>query len=121
MTKFVDSNIFIRRWDDKHVEDFIDSIEFGEYCTSVLVLSEVHHKLSKKNIKGAFKYIRNLMGSLVVHDFVKGDIFNAMKNPCNIGINDKIHIEIMKRNNINTIISYDKDFDQVKTIKREEP
>lgn len=35
-------------------------------------------------------------------------------------INDKIHTAAMKNNGLNTIISYDKNFDKDKTIKREE-
>ena len=60
------------------------------------------------------------MGSITVYEFTKDDLFNAIKNSSDLNINDKIHIEVMKRNNVNVIISFDKDFDREKTIKREE-
>ena len=41
-------------------------------------------------------------------------------NPLEININDRIHIAVMRNNDVNTIISFDKDFDRDKTIKREE-
>ena len=60
------------------------------------------------------------MGSIQIFDVTQNDLFNAIKNPINIDINDKIHIEVMKNNNINTIISFDKDFDKDRTVIREE-
>ena len=120
MTKFIDATIFIKRWSDPTAEALINSLKHESHSTSVLVLAEVYHKLNKKNLGSAFDYIRSLMGALTVFDITKNDLFNAIKNPVDININDKIHIEVMKRNNISTIITFDKDFDKVKTIKREE-
>ena len=118
--KFIDANIFIERWTNPKARDLIDSLDKGEYCTSTLVLAEVYHKLKLKEIKNVFDYVRTIMGALKVYEFYQTDLFNAMKNPVQININDKIHIEVMKRNNASIIISYDKDFDKDKTIKREE-
>lgn len=119
-TKFIDTNIFIERWANPKAEEFTDSLNREEHCTSVLVLAEVYHKLKLKGIKNVFDYIRGIMGTINIYDFTKNDLFNAIKNPSDLHINDKIHIEVMKRNNIDTIISFDKDFDREKTIKREE-
>ena len=120
MIKFIDANIFIERWSNPKAEEFTNLLNREEHCTSVLVLAEVYHKLKLKNVKNVFDYIRGIMGSIDVYDFNQEDLFNAIKNPSDLNINDKIHIEIMKRNNIGTIISFDTDFDRDKTIRREE-
>ena len=119
MIKFIDANVFIRRWDDSKVRAFVDSLEENEYATSTLVLTEVFHKLSKKKIQTSFEYVRSIMGAIRVFDVTQSDLFNAMKSSFEININDKIHIQTMKRHGINTIISFDKDFDRDKTIRRE--
>jgi len=119
--KFIDSNVFLKRWIDPNCAKLIESLDREKHCTSVLVLAEVHHLLTKKNINGVFDYLRSILGTISVFDFTQEDLFNAIKSPDSFDINDKINIEVMKRNNISTIISFDKDFDRVKTIKREEP
>jgi len=121
MTKFIDANIFIERWNNPRVRELIDNLRQEEYCTSVLVLTEVYHKLKKKNVKNAFEYVRNIMGVIKVYDIITDDLFNAIKSTLEININDKIHIATMKRNGLSIIISYDTDFDRDKTITREEP
>jgi len=60
------------------------------------------------------------MGAIKVYDILQDDFFNAIKNTLNININDKIHLAVMKRNNIHTIVSFDRDFDKDGTIVREE-
>ena len=120
MIKFIDANIFIERWSNPKAEEFTNSLNSENHCTSVLVLAEVYHKLKQKNIKNIFDYIRGIMGTIKVYEFIRNDLFNAIKNPLDLNINDKIHIEIMKRNKVLTIVSYDEDFDRVKTIIREE-
>lgn len=121
MIKFIDANVFIERWNNPRAKEFIDKLDKSDYGTSVLVLSEVHHKLEKKKIKNIFEYIRTIMGAITIFEVTPTDFFDAMKNPLQININDKIHLAVIKRNNIQTIISYDKDFDKDKTISREEP
>ena len=120
MSKFIDANIFIERWSNPKVKEFTDSLDREEHCSSVLVLTEVYHKLRKKNIKTAFEYIRGIMGAVKIYDFTQEDLFNAMRNEVDININDRIHIATMKRNNISTIVSFDTDFDRDKSISREE-
>ncbi|MFH0752640.1 MAG: type II toxin-antitoxin system VapC family toxin [archaeon] len=120
-TKFIDANIFIERWSNQEARHLIDNLDSESHCTSVLVLAEVYHKLQKRGVKSSFEYIRTIMGTIKVHELTQNDLFNAMKNPLDIGINDKIHIEVMRRNNITAIISFDKDFDKNKTLTREEP
>lgn len=121
--RFIDANIFILRWSDQKVKQFIDSLSSAEHCTSVLVLTEVSHKLRQKGIdlQIAFDYIRGIMGTIRTYDFTQEDLFDAIKNPLDIHINDKIHMAVMKNNGIRTIVSYDKDFDKDKTIERKEP
>ena len=119
-TKFIDANIFIERWSNPKAEQLTNSLNREEHCTSVLVLAEVCHKLKLKNIRNIFEYIRGIMGAIKIYDFTQQDLFDAIKNPSDININDKIHISVMKNNDIDTIISFDKGFDKDKTIKREE-
>lgn len=119
--KFIDANVFIKRWDNPNVKEFVNSLDCDMHCTSVLVLAEVYHKLNKKNIENTFGYIRTIMGAIRVYDFIQDDFFEAMRNSVDININDRIHLAVMKRNNIFTIVSFDKDFDKDKTILREEP
>ncbi len=120
-TKFIDANIFIERWSNPKARQLIDNLDSENYCTSVLVLAEVCHKLQKKGVKAFFEYVRTIMGMVKIHEITQNDLFNAMKSPLDVGINDKIHIEVMRRNNIVTIISFDKDFDKDKALTREEP
>jgi len=115
---FIDANIFIERWTNPEAKKLIDNLNREEHFTSVLVLAEVYHKLRMKNVKSAMEYIKAILGSITVFDFSQQDLFNAIKNQLDIHINDKIHIETMKRNNINTILSFDLDFDKEKTITR---
>ena len=121
MIKFIDANIFLKKWIDAKSAKLVENLDREKHCTSVLVLSEVHHLLTRKNISGAFDYLRSVLGRINVFDFIQEDFFNAIKNGQSFDINDKVNIEIMRRNKISTIVSYDKDFDMVKTIKREEP
>ena len=120
MIKFIDANIFIGRWDNPKAEQLTNLLDREQHCTSVLVLIEVEHKLRKKKVENIFDYIRGIMGSIPVFDVIQEDLFNALKNNLNIDINDKIHIAVMKRNNIHNIISLDRDFDKEKSIQREE-
>src|SRR3989338_7143142 len=120
MTKFVDANIFLKQIIDPKVKEFVSNLNPEDYCTSVLVLTEVHHKLTKKGLE-AFKLVREIMSVVSVLDITQSDFFLALTSNLEININDKIHIATMKRNNISTIISFDKDFDKEKTIAREEP
>lgn len=118
---FIDATIFLERWSNDAAKAVTENINPEEYCTSVLVLSEVYHKLRNKGATQTFAFIRNMLGSLTIFDYLQQDLFDAMKNPVEININDKIHIAIMKMNNISEIISYDKDFDRDQLIRRLTP
>jgi len=120
MIKFIDANIFIEACINDETDDFLRNLDREKHCTSVLVLAEVYHKLKKKNVKNIFEYLRTIMGAISIHNFTQDDFFSAIKNLSELNINDKAHIEVMKRNKIDTIISFDTDFDREKTIKREE-
>jgi|SRR3989338_1566706 len=119
MIKFIDANIFIERWSNAKARELIDNLDREQHCTSVLALAEVYHKLKKKDID-SFEYLRNIMGAIKVQDVTTADLFNAMKSNIDININDRIHIATMKRNDMNTIVSQDTDFDKDSTIVREE-
>ncbi|MBI2139456.1 type II toxin-antitoxin system VapC family toxin [Candidatus Woesearchaeota archaeon] len=119
MTKFVDANIIIDSWSDPAVKKLVSEFNKEEYATSVLALAEAYHKLQKKGIENLFELFRELLANITVYDVSIGDFFNAIKSNAPLSINDKLHIEVMKRHDISTIISFDKDFDKVKTITRE--
>ncbi len=121
MIKFIDANVFVRRWEDPACKRFLDAVNQDRFCTSVLALSEAHHKLERLGVKHVFEYVRDIMGLITVYNVLQDDLFSAMKNPLNMPINDKLHLAVMKRNFVDTIVSYDKDFDKDKTITREEP
>ena len=120
-TKFIDANIFIERWSNPKAEQLTNSLNREEHCTSVLVLAEVYHKLNQKNVNNVFGYIRSIMGAIKVYDFTQQDFFDAVKNTLDVEINDKIHLAVMRNNNVSAIISFDKGFDKDKAIKREDP
>lgn len=121
MTKFVDANIIIKSWSDEASEKLIDRLTKEEHATSVLALAEAYHKLEKKGIRNLFGFFREVLAGMEVFDITLEDFFNAIKNDLPLSINDRLHIEAMKRNDVRAIISYDKDFDHVSAIKREEP
>ena len=118
--KFIDANVFIYRWNNPKVKEFVDSLEPGHYATSVLVLAEVYHKLRILKIDASESYCREIMGIIKVLDITQNDFFWALRSDLQIPINDRIHIATMKHHGLSTIISFDKDFDQDKTIIREE-
>ena len=60
--KFIDANIFIGRWTSINNKEFLDNLNREEHCTSVLVLTEVYHKLMKKKVRNSLEYIRAIMG-----------------------------------------------------------
>ncbi len=84
-------------------------------------MTEVVHVLERKGAENIFQYIRTLLFGTTVLEITQDDLFRALSNPAAIKVNDRINIQIMKRNNIDTILSFDKGFDKDKTIKREEP
>ena len=117
---FIDANIFLERWSNVKAASFLDKLDPSIHCTSVLVLSEVSYTMQNKRVEKVFECIRDIMGCVKVYDLCQVDLFNALKNPVDISFNDKLHIEVMKRNGVSTIVSYDKDFDELE-IKRVEP
>ncbi|HII71268.1 TPA: type II toxin-antitoxin system VapC family toxin [Candidatus Woesearchaeota archaeon] len=116
--RFIDANIFLSRWDDAAARDYLETLDPEKDYTSVTVLGEVYHVLTRKGVDDVFRLIRRLMAMTTVLEVTQDDLFNAVKNPIDIEINDKISIAVMRRNGIDTILSYDKGFDQDKTIKR---
>ncbi len=120
MTKFVDANVIIGSWSDPAAENLMGALNKETHATSVLALAEAYRKLQKKGIGNLFEFFRELLANMAVYDVSIGDFFNAIKSNVQLSINDKMHIEVMKRNTISTIISFDKDFDKVNTITREE-
>src|SRR3989344_9698793 len=100
MTKFIDANIFVRRFNDPKVMEFTNRLNREEHCTSILVLAETYHKLKKNNVENVFSFFRTIMGAVEILDVTQSDFFLALTSNLEINVNDKIHIATMKRNNI---------------------
>ena len=120
-TKFIDTNIFIERFSNPLAKNLTDHLDPEKHFTSVLVLSELYHKLQQKRIMSISSYIKGIMSAIRVEPITQNDLFNAMRNNSMLEINDRIHLEVMKRNNAHVIVSYDKGFDADPIIEREEP
>ncbi len=129
---FLDANIFIHAYDSTG-QRFISSrrllsrISKGEMNakTSVLVLNEVLYFFSQKN--GPDEGVRvfsNLRKT--PHLEILGVEASDMEHVPDLitqglDASDAYHAAVMRSNDIETIFSYDKAFDKIKSIRRKEP
>lgn len=129
---FLDANVFIHAYESKGPKfeasrRFLRRVNGGEMraSTSVLVLNEVLHFFStncspEMGLK-VFSNIRKTPNLQIlgveakdlelVADFVKQGLDTT----------DAYHTAVMRANKIDTICSYDKAFDKIKAIRRQEP
>lgn len=129
---FIDANIFIHAalGRDKKAEEcrnFLKKVESGEQNshTSVLVLEEAlkaisHFRGESPSVEVINRFLR--IKNLTVLALAKEDLecsFEFFKK--SLDVHDSLHLAIMKKQGITTILSYDKDFDSIKGIKRVEP
>ncbi|MFH1307134.1 MAG: type II toxin-antitoxin system VapC family toxin [Candidatus Micrarchaeota archaeon] len=129
---FIDTNIFVGAYcsfDKKggKCRNFLRCIESGEQnsSTSVLVLDETLKTLSNlSGEKRAISAVNKILeiSNLEVFAVDKEDFENCLEYfKQSMDVHDSLHLAVMKKNGIKAILSYDKDFDLAKGIKRIEP
>jgi|TARA_Y100000310_G_C20701283_1_gene830150 predicted nucleic acid-binding protein len=126
MNNFIDSNIFvIASTEHKDKNKCIDRIKKGG-CINTLILLEAYAKLGTitKDIDYADAVTKQIISDekIVIVNFDVNLFFEASKRAKKYGlkISDLIHYTTALLQNCPSIISYDKDFDNLE-IKRIEP
>jgi len=130
---FIDANIFLEIiLKDKKNEEckkFLKRIIDGEILgiTSDFIvftcLLQIQHKTKDLNkMKDFIIFINSIFGLKIM----KSSLSNLIKTinfmqEYKLDFDDALVISCMRSNNINKLISLDKDFDKVRFIKREEP
>lgn len=126
---YIDSNIFIFAATDsgkkgKDCRKIIDSIDREEIICSAsyLVIDEVMWILKKKfNKKFSIKLIKRILSLPIkwidINRPVIVKMIEMLENT-KLDPRDAIHISSMKENGVSTIISEDKDFDKISSIKK---
>ena len=129
---FIDSNIFIHAYKTQGVaqtacKNLLLRILAGEINahTSVLVLNEVHYFfLCEYGVERANSIFRNILNyknlevlaiDKKILEYVPGFTKDGLET------SDAFHAASMQANGISTVCSYDKGFDKVKGLKRQEP
>lgn len=132
-TCFIDSNVFLElELDQEHADEceaFLNKVRMGLlravttcfHIDSILIIME-NYGSSPENLR---IFLSSLLGykGLEVYLLTLLDRISATKcmDKLNLDLDDAIAYWVMKRFNIDKIISYDKHFDSVKDIVRLEP
>lgn len=128
---FIDANIFLHSIystsQTRRCHAFLRKVESGEQnaLTSVMVLDEVLFNLLKRmsiedseQVIGKFISLPHLqIVAVSKENFLDSLLFVRQ----GLDPHDALHAAAMKAQGVSTILSYDKDFDRVKSIKRTEP
>jgi len=130
---FVDSNVFLElELDQEHADEceaFLNKVRKGVlraittsfHIDSILIIMENYGK-SPSDLK---IFLSSLLGykGLEVYPLSILDQVSATRwmNKLNLDLDDAIAYHVMKRLNIDKIISYDRHFDSIKDIMRLEP
>ena|SRR3989344_3178496 len=122
--EFIDTNILVYSfYENEYMEKCQETIKNGG-ITNILALTEAFNALEKiTNKEKAEKVIKSLLKSnLQIVDLDISILFEALKKigKYNLSMFDMIHYTSALLNNCESIISYDKDFDNLE-IKRIEP
>ncbi len=129
---FIDANVFIYAYaalDEKgrRSKELLRKISIGEQhaTTSALVLNEIFYYFMENEGLPAVEEIRRHIGSLpfLIILPIDNNTANASMEYMRQGlqVTDAFHAATMKIAGISTICSYDKHFDSVKSIKRQQP
>ena len=131
--RFIDANIFLELMlDDKKAnicESFFEKIKNEEtnfYTSDFIIytcLLQIEQKIKSLKVMGEFIYfINNLNNLSILRPSIK-DIYNSLhiSKKYKLDFDDALVVSVMAENNIQNLISFDKDFDKVSMIKREEP
>jgi len=131
--RFVDANIFLEvflqdaRWEE--ARDFLEKLSKGDlegittdYIIFSILLQIENKKKSTKEMKDFVAFLGNMKGLKIAH-FTLGILMKAMSVMENYGLDfdDALEAAYMLALDISEIVSFDRDFDRVKGIKRVEP
>ena len=125
---FIDASYFIAavrtkdQWHEK-TGKIQKQIENEDKITSTFVLSEVLTHIGSRSggKKGilVYEYINKTTKILNPNNnMIKNTTEKFLKYDGTLSFADALSLEIMEKHKINTIISFDSDFDKVKNIKR---
>ncbi|OGI15662.1 hypothetical protein A3K63_04490 [Candidatus Micrarchaeota archaeon RBG_16_49_10] len=133
MSVFVDVNIFVELFleqeKQKECFDFFELINKNKlkaYTSDFIIFgsSLILERSGKKpsEIKKFLEDVFNIKG-LTVYDLTPSDMINATKNMknYNLSLEDAFSLQGALENKIKDFVSFDRDFDKVKIIKRVEP
>ena len=129
---FIDANIFITAFlsagqKGKNIEHFFSRIKSGEQkaTTSPLVMDEVFHVISNKQdyeyATSVWKKMLSMPNLTLLPVDAKAASFFLEFSSQGLEPRDALHVATMKAHGILTICSYDKAFDIISSIKRQEP
>jgi len=130
---FIDANIFVMAalgsdLKSKRCREYLARVENGEQraITSVLVLHEVLRSLetyTKSREKAAGKTLRFAsLPNLRVCEVTKGHFSDSVAYfKAGLEPRDALHAAVMLSNGVEKILSYDRDFDAIKEVRRVEP
>lgn len=131
---FIDANVFIiaalgRDARARRCQDFLRRVESGEQnaITSVLVLDEVLRAVTLRydNREKSEAIVRKLAATpnLTVCDITLAHFLDSLPHVRSGALDphDALHAAVMKAQGVSTILSYDKDFGKIKSVKRMEP
>ncbi len=131
---FIDANVFVSAWLGKdqrarRCQDFIEKVERGEQraSTSVLVFDEVLHSLETNtgDREKSLAIVKRLAAIqyLKIYEVTPKQLAASFRVFSSYGLRprDSLHVATMLENGVEKILSYDRDFDTVKEIKRVEP
>jgi len=132
--RFVDTNIFLRHLLQDHPEQsprssaFLASVERGEIevRTSEIVIFEVvftlqrQYRISKSQIRDVILPLLELPGIVLPSKRRLRRAFDLYVS-LNISFADAYHAVLAEQLKLDEIVSFDRDFDRVQTIRRIEP
>ncbi|MFB6181593.1 MAG: type II toxin-antitoxin system VapC family toxin [Candidatus Magasanikbacteria bacterium] len=133
---FIDTNIFIRFLTKDHKEKFLKCKEFlsnsiedsrKEICTSDAVLFEIHwvlkriYDLENSEIETKITTIVNFCNIVSPNNTFSWSKWFSLQTSKNIDLIDVFNYLLIKQENIDELISYDKDFDKFEDVRRVEP
>lgn len=128
---YIDSNVFINAYFDRGIagakaREFIKKIVSGEQNSTIscLVIDEVAYKLSEKKGNAFSARIWSNLLSIPNLRILPIDEKAARRVPqllkAGLMPRDALHVAVMQEHGISTILSFDKDFDSIKSITRKE-
>lgn len=129
---FIDTNIFLEiELEDKRKEDcellfrkILNEKEKGLVSDFIVysILIELTEKSTLKKARGFLNFL-DIMKNIEIFIPDKETLFSAMKfvEKYKLDFDDALVVSCMISNKIKKLVSFDKDFDRVKEIKRIEP